>query len=147
MFRGFSWAWGWSPPPRIHFRIIVFIAVAGVLIAGAWVWYAQVTYGRAPVVVGVVVQDLVKKGMHTPVIEYRTPEGARERFKSRLGSYPQKYFVGDKVEVLLVGAERNPMLKDWFGMYGVALVPLGFSAVAALTATVLYFFVLRGRVE
>ncbi|WP_346837047.1 hypothetical protein [Microbulbifer sp. SAOS-129_SWC] len=134
------WKWGWSPSPKTHLAIalaMTLVALTLFLVAFSYS-YRQVT--QNPIVDGIVVKSVSgASGVHTPIIEYRSPGKQTKRFMSRLSTRPQTYFVGDHVNVILVGAGLEPKVKNFFNVYGLSAFFLLFSAICALGSITIYF--------
>lgn len=132
--------WSWSPSPKIHFAIaLVMASVALILFLFAFS-YSYKHVAQNPIVDGIVVESVPGiDGVHTPIIEYSTPTQVAKRFKSKLSTRPQLYFVGDPVKVILIGPEYKPKIKNLFSVYGLPAFFLLFSLICFIGATAIYF--------
>ncbi|WP_147374044.1 hypothetical protein [Flagellimonas lutimaris] len=101
-----NWSWSWSPRPKSHFLIAMTLTIVATVLCILSFLYSIREIEKSPIVKGVVVQSEISSGgKHIPIIAYNLPTGGTKRFRSRFSSRPQFYFVGDTVEVLLVGED------------------------------------------
>ncbi len=106
--------------------------------------YAIHQITKNPVVNGTVVKSVSNiDGMHAPIIEYRSPNKGITQFRSKHSTRPQRYFIGDSVEVILVGEDFEPKLKSFFSVYGLS----AFFVLFSLISTIGTFAVYRTRVK
>jgi len=134
------WEWNWSPSPKIHFAIALGMTLVAIILFFVSFSYSYRQVTQNPIVEGIVVKSIPgADGVHTPIIEYNSPTEGVKRFKSKLSSRPQSYFVGDSVKVILIGPEYRPKLKSFFSVYGLSAFFLLFSSICAIGTTAIYF--------
>lgn len=140
-----KWNWSWSPRPRIHFAIVLTVTSLATLLSIASFSYSIIQIRQNPIVEGIVVQSIPGgNGLQTPIIEYNSPLKGRTSFKSRHSSSPQSYSVGDKVQVILVGRDFEPKLKNFFSVYGLSAFLLFFASISAIGSAAVYHFRIKG---
>ncbi len=138
------WSWSWSPRPKIHFLIALGITLVAITLFFVSFSYSYRQVTQNPIVEGIVVKSVSgADGVHTPIIEYNSLTEGVKRFKSKLSSKPQSYFVGDSVQVILIGPEYSPKLKSFFGVYGLSAFFFLFSSICVIGTTAIYFFRVR----
>ncbi|WP_421803967.1 DUF3592 domain-containing protein [Flagellimonas sp.] len=131
--------WNWSPKPKIHFTIALTLCLMTAFLSIGSLFYAIHQITQNPIVEGVVVESTLGiDGKHAPIIEYDSPTEGRTRFKSTISTKPQRYFVGDTVEIVLVGEEFQPKHKSFFSIYGLSIFFFGFSIIAALGSLAIF---------
>jgi hypothetical protein len=108
---------------------------------------ARTTLAKSELIEGVVVDSIVDAGMHTPSIEYVTVDGNKQQFLSRFSSSPQKYLVGDSVELMIQEGESKPQLKSFFTIYGLAAFAGIFSIISFVGAFGVYYLRVRPLVK
>lgn len=143
IFRG---QFRWSPSPNVHFAIAMIMAVAALVLCAVLFYQARADVAKATLVEGVVVKSLVVgDATHIPVISYIDAAGQQRLFKSNLSTTPQRYFKGDRVQVMLSGVEGRPKLKNLFTVYGLAGFAGLFSLICFIGATAVYYTRIRGH--
>ena len=97
--------------------------------------------------IGVVRASIIsKKGMHRPVIEFKNGAGEISVFKSSISSSPQRYFVGDEIEVLYFSETgKKPRIKNTLTTWGAALFFGGFSIFSFVMFAVIWLLKGSGR--
>ena len=140
------YSFGWSPRPKIHFAIAIFMFVSTAIVA--FVLYLQTTndLSASRTFDGVVVDSRPgSNGMHTPVIEFKDNHGKIIRFRSKYSSSPQKYFRGDSVKILVNNETGNPKLMNFFTIYGLTFFATIFSLICLIGAIGIYFIRVRNE--
>lgn len=136
-----NWRWNWNPGPKRHFAIALTLTILTAILSIVSYAYSIRQITQNPIVKGIVVNSVPNAdGMHTPIIEYNSPTKGRTRFKSRLATRPQNYFIGDSVEVILVGQDFKPKLKSFFSVYGLPVFLIVFASISAIGSTAIYHF-------
>lgn len=139
--------YGWSPRPKTHLLIALLLAVVSTAVASYFAIAAYTQQQRLVHTSGLVIDSLLnRKQLHTPVIEYVDATGQRRQFVSNTSSYPQRYFVGDQVDLTIdpLTGERtvgfltnNLALAGFFGL---------FSLIAWLGSLAVYWVRVRSLV-
>lgn len=136
-----QWSWSWNPRPKIHFTIALIVTIAATILSIVSLLYSYRQITQNPIVEGIVINSIGGVDvLHTPIIEYNSPTKGRTHFKSRLSSSPQKYFVGDKVKVILIGQDYKPKLKSFLTVYGLSTFLVLFTSIFAIGTTAVYNF-------
>lgn len=139
-----NWSWNWSPRPKIHFAIALTVTLLAFSLCVVSFLYSNRQVTQNPIVEGIVVKSLSgADGLHTPIIEFNSPTTGITQFKSKNSSRPQYYFVGDKVEVTLVGKNYKPKLKNFFSVYGISAFLMLSACISAIGTTAIY----HGRIK
>ncbi len=140
------WSWSWSPRPKVHLAIAIMMILVALTLFFVSFSYSHRQVTQNPIVDGIVVDSVPgADGLHTPIIEYNSPTAETKRFKSKLSTRPQSYFIGDHVKVILVGPTLKPKLNNFFSVYGLSAFFLLFSSICAIGATAVYFIRVKGN--
>lgn len=136
----FSFSYGWSPKPKIHLAIALFMFIITGLLSIFLFKSASDNLAMSVIVSGVVVDSKINnEGMHAPVIKYESSDGKSYTFLSGFSSNPKKYFKGDVVEVVISKEDTKPRLKNFFTIYGLPLFAAIFSFICLIGSIGIYF--------
>ncbi|USD35836.1 DUF3592 domain-containing protein [Ferrimonas sp. SCSIO 43195] len=134
----------WNPRPKIHLAIAVSIALFTGLLSFYLYFDTIKNLSASTVTKGLVVESKISaSGMHTPIITFQRGEGETEQFVSSLSSSPQKYFIGDTVDVIVSEETGKPRLLNFFSIYGLTSFAALFSTVCWLGSLSIYFLRVR----
>ena len=123
-------------------------------IAFAWWQSSQSFIETAERVEGVVVEVRENRNrdgntLYSPVVEFTDHAGQLQKFQSSVSSYPQRYFVGDKVQVLYAKDNPNSAVIDnwWYhNLTPLILLVIGIiEVVVSVFLVIVAFFVYRYR--
>jgi len=141
-----NWSWNWNPRPKTHFAIVLTVTLLATILSIVAFLYSYRQITQNPIVEGIVVKSVTGgDDMQTPIIEYSSPTNDRKRFKSKLRSNRQLYFVGDRVEVILIGSDYKPKLKSFLSVYGLSAFLALFASISAVSTTVIYNSRIKSR--
>jgi len=139
-----QFSFGWSPKPKIHFSMAILMFVIAGMVSALLYINANNDLATSIIVKGAVVASKVNsEGLHTPIVEYKNPEGEMLKFISQFSSNPQKYFNGDIVDVVISGETGKPTLKNFFTIYGLSAFAALFSLISLIGAIAIYFLRVR----